>query len=202
MARSKSKRPLTARQKALRHKEAARKASVSRAAKKLGLTVEQYQELSTIEFLERLRYQRYMTDEAKKQRKKPASAPDLDDFEEIPPPPEPEPPEFDDEDEDFDDFEPDWGSMSKSDLVIAMLNMMTGEEGKKALRVVLSEIPSDDYPELASKLWNMDEADRTGYLINYHSDIVNQRRAAEQEFMQSEEFAEEVGGAVDPTSWM
>ena len=200
-----TRKKLTARQQAQRRKEAARKAARTRLAKSLGLTVTELNELTGYEAAQRFHFQEYMKREARKnQQPKRGIAPDFDEYESeepsFEPPPEPE--DFDEFEEDQSDFEPDWSSMSKADLVVAMLNMMGDEIGKKNLRKLLSEIPSDEYPDLASRLWNMPEAERNGYVIRYHENVVNQRRAAEQEFMKSEEFAEEVGGFVDPKSWM
>lgn len=211
MARNKvnKRRSLTAKQKAQRSKQAAQRARITRIAKSLGLTREQYIEMQGSQELRELIYQNLEQKRNKKRMKKGQSPffsyseEDMQHFDTTTstPPPEAEFDEYD-EDEDEDAFEPDWSSMSKSDLVVAMLNMMPDETGKRALRLVLSEIPSDDYPELASQLWKKDEAERTGFIVNMHTDIVNQRRRAEQEFMKSEEFAEEVDGAVDPNSWM
>lgn len=199
------RRTLTAKQKAQRNKQAAIKRAETRAANRLGMTIEEYRSASGYEIAMRSRYQKYMQRQAKQYKKKPKPAvePDFEEWQEDEPNFEPPPQPEDAEDfEDESNFEPDWSSMSKADLVVAMLNMMPDSIGKQNLRKLLSEIPSDDYPELASTLWNMPEALRNGYVIKYHDDVVNQRRASEQEFMKSKEFEEEVGGAVDPKSWM
>lgn len=194
---------------AMKRNEAARKASLTRTAKQFGMTREEWVSL-TGEERWNLIYEQLKAKKAArltKQRKKrnasrmQAGRPPI--FEEPPSEheeePLPPPPEFEDEE---DDIREQIGNMSAKELVVFMLGLMPDSTAQQNLRKLLAEIPSDDYPLLAMKLYSTPEAMRNDMIIRYHEDIVNQRRAAEQEFMKSKEFEEEVGGAVDPKSWM
>lgn len=187
---------------AARRKEAARKAAKTRAAKRYGLTVEEYENLSGYDVvqLERQRKQKskVKSDLAKSQKRYGwYEEPDIDE-EPAPPPFEDEEPPEPDEDDVYDQI----SGMSAQELVVFMLGLMPDNVGKKQLRLLLAETPSEEYPMLAAQLYSMPEAERTGFVIRRHTANVNERRAQEQEFMKSKEFAEEVGGSVDPKSWM
>lgn len=193
---------------AMKRKEAARKASLTRTAKQFGFTREEWTSLTGEERWDLINQQRLENKRKKAQKKKAGIQPsqrygwtseEVEPEEEpLPPPPEFEEEDFDEED----DIREQIGNMSAKELVVFMLGLMPDSKSQQNLRKLLAEIPSDDYPLLAMKLYSTPEAMRNDMIIRYHDDIVNQRRAAEQEFMKSKEFEEEVGGAVDPKSWM
>lgn len=191
---------------AMKRKEAARKASLTRTAKQFGMTREEWTSLSGEERWNLIYEQQKQKKASRMQSGRPPifeEPPSEHEEEPLPPPPEFEEEEFEEEDfDEEDDIREQIGNMSAKELVVFMLGLMPDSTAQKNLRKLLAEIPSDDYPLLAMKLYSTPEAIRNDMIIRYHEDIVNQRRAAEQEFMKSKEFEEEVGGAVDPKSWM